>query len=82
MGNGNKPQELEDLFEDEKIDEEEKIEMDEEEKIEMDEADKGPEDSFVNMQNTEIAFRLGDNNGTSNYSPSPKEILDEYQEFN
>lgn len=53
-----------------------------EESIGLDKEDEGPEDSFEMLQKTERAFKLGDNQSTSNYGLSPKEILDEYQEFN
>lgn len=49
---------------------------------EIDNEDNDSEDLYEMLQNTEKAFKLGDNQSTSKYSPSPAEILRDYEEFN
>lgn len=46
-----------------------------------DEEDEGPEELDVMLKRTETEFRWG-NDSTSKYSSSPKEVLDEYREYN
>ena len=47
----------------------------------LDEEDEGPEELDVMLKRTETEFRWG-NDSTSKYSSSPKEVLDEYREYN
>ena len=55
--------------------------LDEEINDEIDREENGPEDLCDMLNKTEIMFRQG-NNSVNKYDLSPKDILDEYQDFN